>query len=110
MRARHGPDGSRAWSTWTWTVTDLPGASVPDVRLSRSQDALVQADHVTGSVPVAVSVILVRSPVDSALTERRGVADGDSVSSLMTSTETSGSRLPVAKGSPGRFSALPAFS
>lgn len=96
-------------------MTDLPGASVPDARLSRSHDALVQADHETGSPPVAVSVILVRSPVDSAVTKRRpvpvpGVPDGVSVPSLTTSTETSGSWLPGAKGSKGLFLALPAFS
>jgi hypothetical protein len=27
------PDGSRSWSTYTLTVTDSPGASVPDDRL-----------------------------------------------------------------------------
>jgi hypothetical protein len=71
MRAVQGPAGSEAWSTATVMVVLSPGRSTPLSRLSRSQEAPVDADQRTSEPPLAVRVMTVTSPRGSAATVRR---------------------------------------
>lgn len=97
-------------------MTDSPGRSVPEERLTYSQGASVHKDQATGDPPDALSVMRVVSPAGSASTVMRpgpgtpGRAGGDEAPALMTSTETSGERMPAVNLGSGSARALPAFS
>lgn len=69
-RAVQAPTGWASESTAIRRVTDSPGASVPAVRLARSQGASDQSRQSTGAPPEAVRVSSVREPREDAATAR----------------------------------------
>ncbi|CAM5519284.1 hypothetical protein SXANM310S_00220 [Streptomyces xanthochromogenes] len=101
--------GSSARSTRMYTVTLSPGARRPALWLKVSQRARLRSDQSTGASPVEVSVSTVVSPAELAATASRAAPAG-AVVGLMTSTDTSGARLPAVKRLSGSLRALPAFS
>lgn len=70
MTADQRPEGSIDRSTRTLRVIDSPGRSTPLRADSSSQYADVDADHVTGAPPLAVSVMTVRPGAGRAATTR----------------------------------------